>query len=151
MEQAFSSERSNRTGEDASFRLERLSIDSTSHWILNMEDWSWLSSLDYHTHSMNCAVLSQSCPTLCDPVDCSPPGSFVHGIFQARFLEWVAISYSRGSFLPRDWTHVSCISCIGRLMDSLPLHYLGSPNVNHKYILIVSDFHSQGNGWQHRQ
>ena len=40
----------------------------------------------------------QSCPTLCDPMDCSPPGSSIHGIFQARILEWVAISFSRGSF-----------------------------------------------------
>jgi len=40
-------------------------------------------------------ICSQLCPTLCDPVDCSPPGSSVHGIFQARKLEWVAISYSR--------------------------------------------------------
>ena len=41
-------------------------------------------------------VRAQSCPTLCNPMDCSPPGSSVHGIFQARILEWVAISYSRG-------------------------------------------------------
>ena len=41
--------------------------------------------------------VTQSCPTLCDPVDCSPPGSSVHGILQARILEWVAISFSRGS------------------------------------------------------
>ena len=40
--------------------------------------------------------VAQSCPTLCDPVDCSPPGSFIHGILQARILEWVAISFSRG-------------------------------------------------------
>ena len=46
---------------------------------------------------------------LCNPMDCSPPGSPVHGIFQARILEWVAISSSRGSSQPRDWTHVSCI------------------------------------------
>ena len=44
----------------------------------------------------------------------SLPGSFVCGIFQARILEWAAISFSRGSFRPRDWTRVSCISCIGR-------------------------------------
>ena len=50
------------------------------------------------------------CPILCDPIDCSPPGSSVHGIFQARILEWVAISYSRGSSQPRDWTHGSCSS-----------------------------------------
>ena len=51
--------------------------------------------------------VAQSCPTLCDPVDCSLPGSSVHGIFQARVLEWVAISFSWGSSRPRDWTQVS--------------------------------------------
>ena len=49
----------------------------------------------------------QSCLTLCDPMDCSPPGFSVHGIHQARILEWVAISSSRGSSWPSDWTHVS--------------------------------------------
>ena len=49
----------------------------------------------------------------CNPMDYSLPGSSVHGIFQARILEQVAISYSRGSSWPRDWTHVSCISCTG--------------------------------------
>ena len=54
--------------------------------------------------------VTQSCPTLCDPVDCSPPGSSVHGILQARILEWVAISFSRGSSQPRDQTQVSRIA-----------------------------------------
>ena len=45
---------------------------------------------------------------LCDPMNCSPPGSSVHGTFQARVLEWVVISSSRGSSWPRDWTCVSC-------------------------------------------
>ena len=53
----------------------------------------------------------QSCPTLCDPMDCGPLGSSVHGISQARILEWVAVPSSRESFWPRDRT---CISCIGR-------------------------------------
>ena len=53
--------------------------------------------------------VAQLCPTLCDSVDCSPPGSSVHGILQARILEWVAISFSRGSSQPRDQTRVSCI------------------------------------------
>ena len=53
--------------------------------------------------------VTQSCPTLCDPMDCSPPGSSVHGILQARVLEGVAISFSRGSSQPRDRTRVSCI------------------------------------------
>ena len=52
------------------------------------------------------------CPTLCDPMDCSLPGSSIRGIFQARILEWVAISFSRGSSGPRDRTQVSCI--VGR-------------------------------------
>ena len=51
--------------------------------------------------------VTQSCLILCDPVDCSPPGSSVHGIFQARTLEWVAISSSRGSSQPKDETRVS--------------------------------------------
>ena len=46
--------------------------------------------------------VAQSRPTLCDPMDCSPPGSSVHGILQARMLEWVAISFSRRSSQPRD-------------------------------------------------
>ena len=53
-------------------------------------------------------VFAQSCPTLCDPMDCSPPGSSVYGIFQARVLEWVAISFSRGSSQPRDQIQVPC-------------------------------------------
>ena len=60
-------------------------------------------------------VYAQSCPTLCDSMDCSPPGSSVQGIFQVRLLEWVAIFSSRGSSQPKDRTHVSCVSCIGRL------------------------------------
>ena len=51
---------------------------------------------------------SQSCPTLFDALDCSLPGSSVHGILQARILEWVAIPFSRGSSQPRDWILVSC-------------------------------------------
>ena len=53
---------------------------------------------------------AQSCPTLCDPTDCSSPGSSVHGILQARILEWVAIPFSRGSSQPRDQTQASCIA-----------------------------------------
>ena len=53
---------------------------------------------------------AQSCLTLCDPKDCGPPGSSVHGILRARILEWVAISFSRGSSRPRDQTRVSCIA-----------------------------------------
>jgi len=64
-------------------------------------------------HVCVCSVV-QSCLTLCDPIDCSLPGSSIHGIFQARILEWLTISSSRGSFWPRDQTCISCVSCIGK-------------------------------------
>ena len=54
--------------------------------------------------------VAQSCLTLCNPMDCSLPGFSVHGIFQARVPEWVAISFSRGSSRPRDKTQVSLIA-----------------------------------------
>ena len=56
------------------------------------------------------AKLLQLCPTLCDPMDCSPPGSPVHGILQAGTLEWAALPSSRASSRLRDRTHVSCIA-----------------------------------------
>ena len=59
--------------------------------------------------------VTQSCPTLCDPMDCSLPGSAVHGIFQVRILEWVAISFSRVSSQPRDRTGSSTLQT-----DALP-------------------------------
>ena len=58
-------------------------------------------------------LVTQSCLTLCDPMDCSPPDSSVHGILQARIVRWIAISFSRGSSQPMDRTHVSYISCTG--------------------------------------
>ena len=79
-----------------------------------------------------CSV-TKSCLTLYDPEDCSLLGSSAHRIFQARTLEWVAISSSREASRPRDQTRVSC-----RLLrwqtDSLPLSHLGRPRPNtHKY------------------
>ena len=77
-----------------------------------------------------CSV-TKSCLTLCDPVDCGPPGSSVHGISQARIQEWVAISSSRGSSRPRDRT---CVSCIGR--RTLPLSYQGSLGIGLECLLL---------------
>ena len=74
----------------------------------------WRMPCDKGLHVIIVNVCSQSCLTLCDPMDCSPPGSSVHGILQARILEWVTISYSRGSSQPRDWTDISCGPCTGR-------------------------------------
>ena len=59
-------------------------------------------------------VCAHLCLTLCDPMDWGLPSSFVHGILQARILEWVALSSSRGSSQPRDQTAISYISCFGR-------------------------------------
>ena len=63
-------------------------------------------------------LFAQSCPTVCNPMDCSPPGSSVHGVLQARILEWVAIPFSRGSSQPRDRTQVSCTA--GRFFTTEP-------------------------------
>ena len=70
-----------------------------------------------HTHS---------CLTLCDPMDCGPPGSFAHGIFQARMLEWIVISFSRESFWSRNQIYISCLSCISRWV-LYQLSHQGSP------------------------
>ena len=59
-------------------------------------------------------LVAQLCPTLCDPMDYSLPHSSVHGILQARILEWVAMLCSKGSSQPRDRTHISYVSGIGR-------------------------------------
>ena len=76
------------------------------------------SGYDHHQLETVCA---QSYLTLCDPVDCSPPGSSVHGIFQVRILEWVAVLSSRGSSRPRDQTRIFCSSCIaGRFFTTEP-------------------------------
>ena len=74
-----------------------------------------------------CAKSLQSCLTLCDPMDCSPPGSSAHGILQARILEWVVTTFSRGSSWPRDLTGISYISCMGRWV-LYHYHHLESPH-----------------------
>ena len=76
-----------------------------------------------YDHGCVCKVASV-CLTICNPMDCSPPGSSIHGILQARILEWVAMSFSRRSSWPRDQTCVSYISFIGRLI-LYHFHHLG--------------------------
>ena len=69
-----------------------------------------------------CCLVAQSCLTVLRPHGCTPPHSSVHGIVQARILEWTAISYSRGFSLPRNRTHVSPVSCTaGRFFTAEPL------------------------------
>ena len=97
-------------------------------------------------------LVTQSWLTLCNSIDCSPPGSSVHGILQARILEWVAIPFSRGSYQPRNWTQVSYTA--GRFFTlwptkQAPLYHLPTPKLathsinylptNHLYHLAVSN------------
>ena len=86
------------------------------------QSWTQLKWLIMHHANKRmcvcCYLLAKSCLTLFDFVDCSLPGSSVHGIFQARILEWVTISYFKGSSCPRNWTCISCIS--GRFFNNEP-------------------------------
>ena len=70
--------------------------------------------VSYEVEVLVCVCVCSLCPTLCHPMDCSPPGFSVRGIVQARIVEWSAISFSRGSSRPGDRTHVSCVSCTCR-------------------------------------
>ena len=83
-----------------------------------------------HTKSL------QSCPTLCDPMDCSPLGSSVHGILQARIQQWVAMLFGRGSSQSRDRTRVSCVYLYWQA-GSLPLAPSGKPTEDAYWILNV--------------
>ena len=84
-----------------------------------------------HPRLLHAGMHAQSCLTLCDPMDSSPPGSSVHGILQAKILEWVAIPFSRGSSQLRDQTWVSCIA--GRFFTGWAIREIHqtcfSPNV----------------------
>ena len=77
-----------------------------------------------------CSV-TQMCPTFCDPTDCSPPSSSVHGIFQARVLEWVATSHSR--VFSTQGLNLRLLSLLHRQVKFSPLHHVRSPNC---YIIL---------------
>ena len=79
---------------------------------------NWVTDILWKNILTLCVSVVQLCPTLCDPVDCSPPGSSMHGILQARILEWVAMPSSRGSSPPKDQTSVSHIE--GRFFTTEP-------------------------------
>ena len=87
-----------------------------------------------------CAWSLESCQTVGDTMDCSPPGSSVHGILQAQILEWVAMPSSRGSSQSRDRTHVSFVFCIaGELFTA---ESLGKPlNIVYLFIYIFDFFY----------
>ena len=95
-----------------------LSIKVLAHWL--SVGWSQLWTDGDALTSICCLVAKRV--TLCDPMDCSLPDSSVHGIFQARILGWVAISFCKESFWGRDWTHTSCIDgwILGRFFTTEP-------------------------------
>ena len=103
-----------RTGKDNSKSNEPITLTS---WPMDFQPCSpepikihtELASL-FFNHFGGGGLVAKSCRTVCDPMDCSPSGSSAHGIFQARTLEWVVISSSRGSSQPGDWTHISWVA-----------------------------------------
>ena len=109
----------------------------------------WLSRFPLNLLTVNpdCSIycpITESCSTLCEPMDCSLPGSTTHGIFQARILEWVAIFFSRGSSQSRDWTQVSCTA--GTLY---PLSHQGSLNLFHFLFWTVFSADRFWTPWSH--
>ena len=95
----------------------------------NIQEKAWMVS-----SGLLICLVATLCPALCNPVDCSLPGSSVHEISQARILEWFAISFSRGSFWLRDWTPVSCFD--------RGILYCWATREAHKLWLILVNFNS---------
>ena len=91
----------------------------------------WYSSLTLNNSKYCACVLSCVWPFAAPGTVCSPPGSSVCGIFQAKLLQWIAISLSKGSFQPRDETQRSNPCRLHCQADSLPLIHLGNPTGNH--------------------
>ena len=106
-----------------------------------VHDWPWGTCAPASGRSepgalvTPCCLVAKSCRLFCNPMDCGPPRSSVHEIFQARILEWVAISFSRGSSWPRDRTRVSCI--VGGFFTCRTLNTLA---VSHPMPLSCSHF-----------
>ena len=96
-------------------------------------------------HISGACSVTQFCLILCGPMDWSPPGSSVHGIFQARILEWAAISSSRGSSWPRNRIHISCVSCTE--LPGKPLFSSESPRLAANYLPIFIEFVYYAASW----
>ena len=117
--------------------------------IWNLEKWYWWTCLQGskrlreqtygHSKGRRKNKTAQSCLTLCGPMDYSPSGFSVHGIFQARILEWVAISPFRGSSWPSNWTRVSCVSWNGSWI--VTIEPPGKPrNLSLSQLSLLQDF-----------
>ena len=110
----------------ADLEKKKKTLEESSHSFLT----SGVMAIIYREKSV---LVTKSCLILCDPMDCSLSDSSVHGILQAKILEWVAISFSRRSSWPRDWTQASCIA--GGFFNQLshrgsPLYMAEKPNGN---------------------
>ena len=119
-----------------------------SFWAVSSLSWlhhiymSRVSSLWNHRRVyVDACMHAQSCPTFFDPMNCNPAGSSVHGIFQTGILKWVAISFSRRSSRPRDWTRVSHIVWIGarQTLDFVADHTF-SEDINFFKIQLLKSF-----------
>ena len=104
-------------------RSEKLMVQS---WMQHATLFSWLTAL--RVCECACSV-AQACPTLCSPMDCNLPGSSINGIFQARVLEWVAISFSRGSSRLIQGSNLPLLCLLHWQVDSLPLAPPGKPQI----------------------
>ena len=105
-------------------------------------------------------IHAQLCPTLCDPRDCSLPRTSVHGILQAKILDWVAISYSKGSCWPRNWTHIPYVSYIdssffnisitreAQLVSKFFVLFIHAPSVSE--FLVHNKYSTNTNQWVNR-
>ena len=115
---------------------------SSLPWYLKLQMHVCTNALHPHPNNIHLylkVLVTQSCPTLCGPKDCSPPGSFVHGILQARLLERVAIPFSRGSSWPGIEPGSSALQA-----DSLLSESPGKPNMHLSHLgllLFISHFH----------
>ena len=108
------------------------------HWTIRPPILSDQDSV--HKTLWVCAQPLQSCPTVCDPMDCSPPGSSVHGILQARILEWVTMSSSRGSSLLRDRTCICAFHIAGGFFTTEPSGKPYKISFNLNYYLLKALF-----------
>ena len=109
--------------------------------------WVLMPCSKYRTKNNRKSEVTQLCPILCDPMDCSLPGSSIHGILQSRILEWVDLPSSRGSPQFRNQTYNSCVSCIA---DRFFTHWVTweAPNCMFLTILLISDFNKNFSFWK---
>ena len=105
----------------------------TKEWYLLSVPSNQLYTVGLGANEVKWSEVAQSCPTLCNPMHCTLQGSSIHGIFQARVLEWIAISFSRGSSPPREiWGQIGQL--ISTLLNTNPFFLQSNQNVPNLYI-----------------